>query len=71
MTSNQTNSFFYSLEIEMALKNLTNFSDELRQRYIEFYGNPPEHEIMCGVSCLYLGNFYLRKKKLNFTPKGW
>lgn len=39
------------LEIAEKLKLMSgdDFSDELRNRYIEFYGKPNEHSLVCGV----------------------
>ena len=39
------------VEISEKLKRMTgnDFSDELRKRYVEFYGKPEEHSIVCGV----------------------
>ena len=48
--SNQTEIWGYAEETYYALMNVTEFSDELRQRYIEYYRNPTEHQLMCGVS---------------------
>lgn len=51
VTSNQTNSHSYMIEIAEKLKLMSgdDFSDELRNRYIEFYGKPNEHSLVCGV----------------------
>lgn len=40
------------LEMSEKLKLMSGneFSDELRNRYIDFYGKPNEHSIVCGVS---------------------
>lgn len=50
----------------MALNDLTNFSDELRQRYIEFYGNPSEHKIVCRVNFQNLKETTFILEKLNY-----
>lgn len=35
---------------KLKLMSGDDFSDELRKRYIDFYGKPNEHSIVCGVS---------------------
>lgn len=50
VTSDKDNFFLYTNEIYDHLLNVTEFSNELGQRYSEFYGSPNQQVAFCGVS---------------------